>query len=472
VGDGGVLSYQWYSNAVDSNAGGTAVQGATGDSYTPPTDVAGTVYYYVVVTNYKDVTGQDHASLTSDAAAVSVAADEPDPVPVLSVSIDGGTAITEEGGTLQLTVTVLPVDATNAAVTWASSDDDVATVDANGLVTAVANGTVTITATAADGSGANDTHGIEVSVVTGSGDPEPEPVRHPYDGRTFNIVSAGGQLVDIKWAATTSETPVWLYGQNATVAQQFRFEYVRDMDGLAYYYIVNPNSGMVLDVMGAGTAPGTDVWQYAKNGTNAQLWTVVENGDGTVLIRSALSNHLVLDVEGARFATGTPLQVHPANGTAAQDFTLRDCAIVANGTYTFVSALDANIVLDVPGASTAGEVALNTYTANGTAAQRFALDYDAATGYYTITAECSGLMVDVKAASAESESTVWQYTPNGTVAQRWLLVPTGNADEFYVFAATGAGALDVHHARVGDGIPVWTYTPNATAAQRWVLRAA
>jgi hypothetical protein len=307
----------------------------------------------------------------------------------------------------------------------------------------------------------------EVHVVRGA---QSQP--HPYDGRTFNIISDGGQLLDIKWAATTSETPVWLYGQNATVAQQFRFEYVRDIDGLAYYYIVNPNSGMVLDVMGAGTAPGTDVWQYGKNGTNAQLWAVVENGDGTVLIRSALSNHLVLDVEGARFATGTPLQVHPANGTAAQDFTLRDCDVLGEGTYTFVSALDGNIVLDVPGASVAGEVALNTYTANGTAAQRFALDYDAMTGYYTITAECSGLNVDVKAAGNLSESTVWQYTPNGTVAQQWLLVPTGNADEFYVFAATGAGALDVHHARVGDGIPVWTYTPNATAAQRWVLRAA
>lgn len=47
----GTLSYQWYRNNVDSNGGGTAIDGATEASYTPPTTESGTVYYYVVVTN-------------------------------------------------------------------------------------------------------------------------------------------------------------------------------------------------------------------------------------------------------------------------------------------------------------------------------------------------------------------------------------------------------------------------------------
>lgn len=47
----GTLSYQWYRNNVDSNGGGTAIDGATENSYTPPTTESGTVYYYVVVTN-------------------------------------------------------------------------------------------------------------------------------------------------------------------------------------------------------------------------------------------------------------------------------------------------------------------------------------------------------------------------------------------------------------------------------------
>lgn len=59
--------------------------------------------------------------------------------------------ITKKGDTLQLTASVTPGNAANQKVKWTSSDSSVATVDENGLVTAVGNGTVTITATTEDG---------------------------------------------------------------------------------------------------------------------------------------------------------------------------------------------------------------------------------------------------------------------------------------------------------------------------------
>lgn len=73
---------------------------------------------------------------------------------VLAISIElNQTSVgMNEGETLQLTATVLPEDATDKTVTWASSDEAVATVDQNGLVTAVAAGTATITASTIDGS--------------------------------------------------------------------------------------------------------------------------------------------------------------------------------------------------------------------------------------------------------------------------------------------------------------------------------
>lgn len=45
------LTYQWYSNTVNSNSGGTLITGATSTSYTPSTSVAGTLYYYVIVSS-------------------------------------------------------------------------------------------------------------------------------------------------------------------------------------------------------------------------------------------------------------------------------------------------------------------------------------------------------------------------------------------------------------------------------------
>jgi hypothetical protein len=47
---GTTLSYQWYSNAVNSNVGGTLIGGATSATYTPSTAATGTLYYYCVVT--------------------------------------------------------------------------------------------------------------------------------------------------------------------------------------------------------------------------------------------------------------------------------------------------------------------------------------------------------------------------------------------------------------------------------------
>ncbi|SHO65400.1 glycine-rich domain-containing protein, partial [Algoriphagus zhangzhouensis] len=48
----GTITYQWYSNATNSNSGGTLITGATADTYNPPATAAGTTtFYYVTVSS-------------------------------------------------------------------------------------------------------------------------------------------------------------------------------------------------------------------------------------------------------------------------------------------------------------------------------------------------------------------------------------------------------------------------------------
>ena len=68
-------------------------------------------------------------------------------VDVASVSLDRSELPLAMGGTAVLNATVLPADATNKEVTWASSEPKVATVDKDGKVSAVGVGEATITVT-------------------------------------------------------------------------------------------------------------------------------------------------------------------------------------------------------------------------------------------------------------------------------------------------------------------------------------
>ena len=71
---------------------------------------------------------------------------------VTGVSVEPASVkLTEAGETKQIEATVTPEDADNQKVTWVSGDEAVATVDENGLITAVANGTADITVTTDDG---------------------------------------------------------------------------------------------------------------------------------------------------------------------------------------------------------------------------------------------------------------------------------------------------------------------------------
>ena len=107
-----------------------------------------------------------HASDSSITAtcSITVKAVEQPPVQEVVVTMGQTSGEVEVSKTLQLSVSV--TGATNSAVTWTSSDNAIATVDANGLVTGVAEGNVTITATSQEDTSKTATCSVTVIAAT------------------------------------------------------------------------------------------------------------------------------------------------------------------------------------------------------------------------------------------------------------------------------------------------------------------
>lgn len=82
-------------------------------------------------------------------------------ISVTGVTLDAESAEINVDETVTLIATVIPTDASDASISWSSSNPEIATVN-NGMVTGIAKGTATITVTTADG-GYSDTCEVTIN---------------------------------------------------------------------------------------------------------------------------------------------------------------------------------------------------------------------------------------------------------------------------------------------------------------------
>lgn len=112
-----------------------------------------------------------------------------DKVMAAGIQLDKTSLTLTEGRIEKLTATVTPDDASNQKVLWISSNENVATVDQDGNVTAVAQGTATITATTTDSSDLSAECLVTVTIRTGVDE-------IATDGNAFaQVYTADGVLV-------------------------------------------------------------------------------------------------------------------------------------------------------------------------------------------------------------------------------------------------------------------------------------
>ena len=112
---------------------------------------------------------------------------------VEGITLDKTEGVLTVGNTVTVTATVIPDTATNASVTWTSSDEAIATVDSEGKITAVAPGTATITATSDSNPDASAAYAVTVQakkVVTSTSTKTSSKSNSGNTGRSSNSGAA------------------------------------------------------------------------------------------------------------------------------------------------------------------------------------------------------------------------------------------------------------------------------------------
>lgn len=166
----GTLMYVWRLKGTFN------IPGQTNATENDGTDANGQELTYTGVSTICKftLTSKSAKAVTVDSSVNAVSASSFFSAPQTPDTIASGTAVTgitasattttiAVAGTTQVTATIAPETASNKNVNWISSDTSVATVDATGLVTGVADGTAVIVAQSVDG---GYTDSVEITVAT------------------------------------------------------------------------------------------------------------------------------------------------------------------------------------------------------------------------------------------------------------------------------------------------------------------
>lgn len=309
-----------------------------------------------------------------------------------------------------------------------------------------------------DGGVTEEAAGQATSETTSEEDQALEPMDAPdsdavSDNTAYSIApsATSDALVGVSSNSASSGANVELSNPSSVLGNYWRF--VSRDDGS--WSIVNMRANMALTVNGT-PASGSNVTVASGQGTR---WIVQKNDDDTVSLIPFGYNSLRLDISGGKTTAGANVQLYEPNTSPAQRFVLdvanalTDALVngeeLDEGVVAISTALPGNKTIEIKGGSKNDGGNVQTYTPNGTLAQKFFL-VDAGNGLYTLQCTASGKYLDVYGGSTKSGANVDQYRGNGTLAQLWYFVK--NADGHWSVRNAKSGlALSVSNASTSNG---------------------
>lgn len=273
---------------------------------------------------------------------------------------------------------------------------------------------------------------------------------------TFVLVSAlsADAAIDVRGAHEQAGTEIWMYRRKGGISQIWS---VLDQ-GDGSVNLVAPLSGRCLSVYQGKLQAGQNVIQWNDNATRSQAWDIVPDGntmsvDGTDVQTAVIQVHgttWCLSPEGGKTADQTHVEINAADGTDAQRWALvpADVFQETEGTYKILSALDEHTAMDIAGRSTAKGANLQVYTSHDGKNQSWKCLLNA-DGTVDICNINSGLVIDDAGKGVKP----------GTNAQQWGRI--NNASQHYLIHR--AGSMKV------NGQPVPTYYAELQLGEKLVL---
>lgn len=159
-------TFEFVGEAVKIGNGKFAILQSNGKTLLPVTETISTGCYIALCVQRDGNFDIGSGDYVIDPSAVYYTTEL---VPVTGVIVTPPVKVIAKDDTFTFTAEVAPADASNKAVTWASSDETVATIDEDGKATGLVDGETTITATTNDGGKTNTATlhvGVPVTSVT------------------------------------------------------------------------------------------------------------------------------------------------------------------------------------------------------------------------------------------------------------------------------------------------------------------
>lgn len=289
-----------------------------------------------------------------------------------------------------------------------------------------------------------------------------EPCDDVLDSENYYFIKLADNKsfqLDLTAADRGNGTRYELWSASNVMWQMFRFEYVN-----GYYKIINAYSDKVLDVDGNSLVPDSPVisFDYYSNADN-QLWSLISYEDGSYSFINK-KNGLTLEADLSSETNGAPIQTGLAGeNSRGQHFSLEKVVnLMPEGLYSYSTALNSSLALDVTGASIKEGANVEIWTKNGGFAQKWWIEtVEGKENTYTLQAVCSGMYLSdngagnaIQTASKISENSQWKVE-----------ILDGN----YVFLNLRTGmALVVDKNTLSSGANVGTTSPDGSKNQQWV----